>query len=599
MYYMPFNRSIAAIRVVQWFLVLTGVLLLLTCGFLGDASAQSSGEIPKAGTIKIKLLKVSPKKLNFGKLPPNQASVAKTVTIHNPNPGAVQVSSIESSSTEFVPSSDCLGSIAADSDCEISVVFTPSSDGKKSAKLSIVDSANKKDLNVSLTGAGKGTPVATSSATPTPTPTPASCPTPSPAACASPGAPAITSLAPSSAVAGARNVPLKVCGCNLTVSTVIQWNGVGQTTTFVSSNQVNATIPATDVAHAGVDQVTVSANSEVSAPQTFFVGDTGGSGYAEIEVDQQSNDLVNDPVNQVIYLSVPGDVTPNGNTISVLDLASGQISASQFAGSEPDALAISDDSQYLYAGIDGAASVQRFTLPDLAADISYSLGRSSFFGPYYAIDLQVAPGAPHTTAVSLANTGVSPAAEGGVVIFDDATPRPTIADGFGPGGGGDALYDSLQWGADASALYAANNEDTGFDFYVLAVDSDGVTLADDYTDTFSAFGARIHFDSGTGLIYSDDGHVVNPATGNPVGEYTVPVGVMVPDSTLDRAFFVSQSSGTATIEAFDLQRFSLIGSITIPNVSGYPLRIIRWGNNGLAFNTYGGPVFLIGGNFVH
>ncbi|MFZ0244704.1 hypothetical protein [Candidatus Binatus sp.] len=438
----------------------------------------------------------------------------------------------------------------------------------------------------------------TPTATPTATPTPAACPSASPGACPSAGAsPSISSLIPSSAVAGGPGVALAVCGCNLTASTAVQWNTVGQTTSFVSSNQLNASIPATDVANVGVDLVTVSAASEVSAPETFFVGSTGGAEYAELEIDQQSTDIVNDPVNQVIYLSVPGAAPTNANTISVLSLASGQITSSPYAGSNPDVLAISDDSQYLYAGIDGAALVQRFTLPNPTMDINYSLGRSSLFGPYYALDLQVAPGAPHTTAVTLAVTGESPAADGGVVIFDDSTARPTIAKGFGPGGGGGVLYDSLQWGSDATALYAANNEDTGFDFYVLSVDSAGVTLVDDYSGTFSEFGARIHFDSGTGLIYSDDGHVVAPSTGNPAGEYSASIdSVMVPDSTLNKVFFVSSSG---TIQSFNQQEFSPIGSITIPGVSSYPLRIIRWGNNGLAFNTSGGPVYLIGCNFVH
>ncbi len=123
-------------------------------------------------------------------------------------------------------------------------------------------------------------------------------------------------------------------------------------------------------------------------------------------------------------------------------------------------------------------------------------------------------------------------------------------------------------------------------------------MAEDYSGAFSRSG-RIHFDSGTSLIYSDGAGVLDPTTGNPVGEYSGASGVMAPDSTLDRAFFVSPSSGSVTIQAFDLQRFSLIGSITIPDVSDTPLRIIRWGNNGLAFNTNGGPVYLIGGNFVH
>ncbi len=398
-------------------------------------------------------------------------------------------------------------------------------------------------------------------------------------------------------MSGGPDLSLVVNGCNLTASTAVQWNGVGQTTSFVSSSQLNASIPAADVANVGVDQVTVSAGSQVSAPETFFVGSSGGAGYAELEVNQQSNDIVNDPVNQVIYLSVPGIVTPNGNTISVLNLASGQISSSQFAGSEPDVLAISDDSQVLYAGIDGAASVDRFSVPSLTMDINYSLGRISFFGPYFALDLQVAPGAPHTTAVSLANMNTDPSATGGIVIFDDSTPRPTIAGGWWSGG--EALYGSLQWGSNNTELYASDTEDSGYDFYILSVNSAGVVLTNDYPGSFSGYGARIHLDSGTGLIYADGGQVLNPSTGNPAGKYSASSGLMVPDSSLNRAFFISQSGTTATIQAFDLEKFNLIGSITIPNISGTPIRLIRWGNNGLAFNTYQGPVYLIGGSFVH
>ncbi len=314
-----------------------------------------------------------------------------------------------------------------------------------------------------------------------------------------------------------------------------------------------------------------------------------------------SNDLVSDPLHQVIYLSVPSVAGPNGNTISVLDPASGAVTSSQFAGSEPDVIAISDDSQFLYAGIDGSASVQRFILPGLQPDINYSLGAESFLGPYFALDLQVAPAAPHTTAVTLANgTVVDHSADGGIVIFDDASPRPMIAKGFGPGGGGTSSYDSLQWGSDATALFAANDEDTGFDFYTLSVSSAGVILDGDYEMRFSSFSNRIHFDRGSGLIYSDDGHILNPSDGDPVATLAVS-GPMVPDSTLNTAFFVfmGNESGTFTVESFDMTHFTPINSITISNASGSPVRLIRWGNNGLAFNTSGGQVYLIGGNFVH
>ena len=87
-----------------------------------------------------------------------------------------------------------------------------------------------------------------------------------------------------------------------------------------------------------------------------------------------------------------------------------------------------------------------------------------------------------------------------------------------PAGAGSVLYDSLQWGSDATALFAANNEDTGFDFYTLSVNSSGVTLNQDFPNVFSGFANRVHFDAGTKLIYADEGHVINPSTSLPAGE---------------------------------------------------------------------------------
>jgi hypothetical protein len=369
----------------------------------------------------------------------------------------------------------------------------------------------------------------------------------------------------------------------------------------VSSTQIQAVIAAADIAPPGVAQVTVvnpANNGGASTASTFFVGSaggasTGGVAFAVTALGQASTDIVSDPVRQVIYLSVPNTDSNFGNTISAIDLASGAISLSQFAGSNPHVLSISDDGQFLYAGIDGSASVQRFTLPGLGKDTIFSLGRHSFFGPYFAKDLQVAPGMPHTTAVTSANFSVSPEAQGGISIFDDAIARPTKAPGFSGLGG---LFDSLQWGADATALFAINNEDSGFDFYTLSVNASGVTLIQDFANSIGS-ARRIHFDRATAFIYSDNGRVVD-AAGNVKGNFNTG-GVMIPDSTLNRAFFLSSGSGSATITSFNLTTFASVDSITIPNVPGNAQRLIRWGQNGLAFNTDGGQIFLVGGNFVH
>jgi hypothetical protein len=407
--------------------------------------------------------------------------------------------------------------------------------------------------------------------------------------------PSITGLSPSSAVAGSGPLTLMVTGTNFVLSSTVQWNGTARSTAFVSAMQLQATITAADVANAGIAIVTVtnvSAGGPVSGTSTFFIGTNGGNNFAATVVNQAAQDIVYDPKNQLFYLSVPGTAATGPNTISVLDPTTGMIPAPQPAGTNPNVLAISDDSQYLYAGIDGASSVQRFLLPSLAKDVSYGLG-SGFLGPYFALDLQVAPGAPHTTAVSLGNSGVSPAAQGGVTIFDDASPRATTAPG------NITLFDSLQWGADATALFAANYESSGFDFYMLTVSSSGVSLARDFANTFSSYSNRIHFDPGTKLVYADDGHVINPVTGQSVGQF-IAAGPMVPDSTLNLAFFAKiGNGGTVTIQSFDLTHFTPVSSITVSGVNGLPKRLIRWGQNGLAFNTDAGQIVLIGGNFVH
>jgi hypothetical protein len=117
-------------------------------------------------------------------------------------------------------------------------------------------------------------------------------------------APAITSLNPSSTIVGVPSVGLTVNGSNFLSSAVVQWNGKAVPTTFVSSTELTATIPALDVANIGTAWVTVSnPPGAISAPSTFFIGKTGGTGYAAVEIDQQSNDLVYDPAHQVIYLS--------------------------------------------------------------------------------------------------------------------------------------------------------------------------------------------------------------------------------------------------------------------------------------------------------
>jgi hypothetical protein len=391
---------------------------------------------------------------------------------------------------------------------------------------------------------------------------------------------------------GAAALTMTVSGQNFTTDSVVNWNDAALVTTYQSTTQISAEVPVSDVATIGASFVTVaSPENGASAPATFFVGTSGGSNYAMVVLKQWANDIMYNAAHQVIYLSVPGAAPTAANSIAVLDLASASITSSTPAGTDPDALAISDDDQYLYAGIDGTAAVERFALPSLSLDLTIPLGQNATYGPYYALDLQVAPGSPHTTAVSLGSSNATESALGGVVIFDDAVARATTAPGYSASG---HLFDSIQWGAGATALYASNTETSGFDFYTLSVNSSGVTFDNDYPLSFAAYGARIHFDRGNGLVYSDTGQTINPLTGNPLQQFFTD-GPMVPDSSINRAFYVDLNGD---VMAYNEATFSEMSSFTVPYIE-FPLRMIRWGTNGIAFNTLDGSVYLIGGTFVH
>lgn len=406
-------------------------------------------------------------------------------------------------------------------------------------------------------------------------------------------APSILSISPTSVNAGSSDIILTINGANFLPSTVIEWNSASLTTNYLSDGQLEAQIPASSLANPGVAAITVvnPAPGGGSSTPFFF-----GINYVPTVVNQLANDMVWDSTHQLIYLSVPSLASSHANTIAALDPIRSTVQVTQFAGSEPDALAISSDDSYLYAGLDGSSSVQRFILPGLALDMNYSLGAGPYpEGPFFGADLQVAPDLPHTTAVSRGAFNVSPVALGGIEIFDDATQRSTISNAAGD------LYDSLQWGSDTQ-IYSVNNEITSFDFYVLTVKAGGVSLAHDYPNEFSDFYVKIHYDGGTGFVYTDDGYVINPVNGQRVGQFQAS-GYMVPDSSLNRAFFLGQTqsqfgSTSFSIASFDLTTLAPIAEITIPNVRGNPLRFIRWGASGLAFNDDAGFIYIINSPFV-
>jgi hypothetical protein len=409
--------------------------------------------------------------------------------------------------------------------------------------------------------------------------------------------PAITAIDPSTALVNT-STGLNLTGTGFAPASTVTWNGLPLTAFYDSPTKLEVTPPA--LTSPGTFTLIVSnppPGGGTSAPFHFTVD----GGHPVLEVPRAADDVVWDGTRGVLYASIYS-AAPFGNSIQVIDPDGGSVVGARDAGIGPSKLALSDDRQFLYVGLRGEKAVQRFTLPSLTPSLQYPIGDDPSFGPYAPGDIQVAPGKPHTVAVTR-TWGGSPDTIGGVVVFDDATPRPVAAPSFGGTG---YIYSSLQWNADGTHLYANNGESTGFEFIAMTVTADGLRIERVTPDAFPGFSRSVHFVSTTGLLYGDDGIVLDPMTGAQIGSFPVAEdALMVPDPSLNRAFFLVRASPGQpgyVVQKYDLTQRTLLGSIDLPALEGTPRRFIRWGSRGLAIVTStfnpDGHLYLVSGGFV-
>lgn len=421
--------------------------------------------------------------------------------------------------------------------------------------------------------------------------------------------PTLTAVTPLTATTGSGAINLTATGYDFTASSTLYWNGTALPTTAIDSTDLQTQIPASDLAAAAQVSITAS-NSSSDLPASnsvpFSVNPAPPAGNQITVYNTGGNDLVWDTNAEKIYVSMPGIQGDQGDSLAIVDPVASTVTNSGFIGSDPANLSISSDGDFLYTALYGQNSIAQLSLPDFTVANSWNLGADSFLGPYYALSLQAAPNAPQTTAVTLANFDVSPS-DAGVVVFDGSTPRANkLTTGYYD-------YSGLQWGSDNATLYAVS-QDVAQSFFVLGVNTTGLTLNQTYNGILNLYSPTIHFDAGTGLVYTDQGQVVQPSNGTIVGSYGAS-GIALPDSALGRTFILGQTAaqvGTQnyTIESFDQTTFTAISSIVISNVVGTPTAFICWGTSGLAFTTrVGNPwdyypigpgqLYVINGNFVN
>jgi len=431
--------------------------------------------------------------------------------------------------------------------------------------------------------------------------------------------PTLSAISPSSVVAGFSALNLSVYGSNFQNGANVNWNGKALSSSWVSASEMTATIPATDIASVGSAAVTVTnPGGATSAPQSFaIVAATSASTWVkQVSGITTAQDIVWDAADGTLYVSVPSAALSYPNTIVPINPVSGSAGPPAAAGNNPDLLSISSDSSYLWVGVDGDNVVQRFLLPGLTKDISFSVPLDSHGNSQQAIGLQAAHVSAHTVALVAGNVESEPAGNG-VYVYDDATQRPTFVPGLDSGG---PSIGFIQWGTDDSTIYGV---EAGI--ATLAVNSSGPSIAAVNGGTVIPLGPP-QYDASDGLLYSTGSHfsgfTFNPVSGSLSGKFDLPIpgnAACTVDPSLGRYYCVaSYNAGPTDVSyfelwVFDVNSYALLERVFFGASAGKPLSpitggtatLVRWGNAGLALITNtedylgSGGVFLIDGAAVN
>jgi hypothetical protein len=137
------------------------------------------------------------------------------------------------------------------------------------------------------------------------------------------------------------------------------------------------------------------------APSWPITASTTPDGQA-LDIGIVHNSLVYDSFRNVYFASVPGSVIGAGNSMAIIDPATGQVTHSAPIGSEPNQLALAADGSVLYVGLDGSNEVARFALPSMTPQGRTRLIVDSFFGRTRAESIAISPVDPSVAAVAMA-----------------------------------------------------------------------------------------------------------------------------------------------------------------------------------------------------
>jgi uncharacterized protein (TIGR03437 family) len=382
-------------------------------------------------------------------------------------------------------------------------------------------------------------------------------------------------LTPSRIAADSDATPVIVNGYGFTSGMVVQWNNQPRPTQFLDDTRLQVTLSGNDLESPSLGAIAVwdaSQTHQITQTAPFLV-----------YVPLLNNDLIYDSLRDKIYISVDKTQVPQGPSIAVLNPETGRIERWYSLDIEPTVLTLSNDGRYLYVALGNI--VRRIDLTSWMPDLDITLGQDPGYGAREVYSMVTLPNTNTSLAVSFYKTGLSPP-NLGTGVFDGAQIRPKVTSS-------DNGPSYLFGGPNDGTLYGGD----GADFYILALDSSGVTVQQTVDGLLEGEGDSVY---AGGLLYDGFGAAVDPSIPSVVMTWDNS-GLIAPLLDLQKVLILGGDPppGYSTISSEPV--LSLSDGVTGRRVWSLPLPLnlasnhgpmLRWGTSGVALResqVYGGP----------
>jgi uncharacterized repeat protein (TIGR01451 family) len=300
------------------------------------------------------------------------------------------------------------------------------------------------------------------------------------------------------------------------------------------------------------------------------------------QVMMSASDIIFDSASQRLFATVPENATRFANNLVQINPANGAIEAHWLLGSDPGILAKSDNEQYLYAALDGQASIVSFHLPSRSVGVAFSWGTNDANPVSRVTDLKVFPGKPDLIVAALAH-GETASALATIRIFDHGVPREkTIESG--------------------TIIGISSDGKTGYTQYVpfqsnfdrLKVSELGVELLESTPNLFGG----LYFEVVGDRLYAGSGQVISLNTLKQEQQFPqlAVVGLVLPMLEKGRLFFLTPAgpgSYVMQLTAYDSISCQLLEMLYNGLIYGSATRLVHCGSDRLAFCTTGGQIFFV------